>query len=73
MIKLVEISQSITFTPDMNVRSTKISIPWPTLVLVAVLGPIVVNGFRSNTVVTNNYSIPKDAVDTLDSPVKDVE
>jgi hypothetical protein len=62
MIKLVEVSQKITFEASQNVRSTSVAIPWTALVVVAVVGPLIVSAFRrpvtSIAPVTNLFSVP---------------
>jgi hypothetical protein len=72
MIKLVEVSQKITFEASQNIRSTTVAVPWTAVVVIAVVGPLVVSAFRrpvtSVAPVTNLFSVP-----TVEEKPADVE
>lgn len=63
MIKLIEVSQTVMFDTGKSTRFTTISIPWSGLLVVAFLGPSIVNGFRTRKTiapVTNLFSVPNE-------------
>lgn len=72
MIKLIEVSQKITFESAQNTRSTTILVPWTAIVAVVVVGPLVVSAFRRPVApVTNLYSVQSEA-EKSEPEVKDV-
>jgi hypothetical protein len=76
MIKLVEVSQKITFESTQNIRSTTVAVPWTAIVVVAVVGPLVVSAFRrpvtSVAPGTNLFSVPAEP-EKVETAVEDKE
>lgn len=67
MIKLVEVTQIVTFDLNKNINTQKVMVPWSTVVIIAVLGPLVVSGFRRTIApVTNLYSVPEKVAQEYD-------
>jgi hypothetical protein len=77
MIKLVEISQKVSFETTQNLRSTTVAVPWTAIVVVAVIGPLVVSAFRrpvpSVAPVTNLFSVPAEPEKDPGPAVQDKE